>query len=485
MLFGVVVISILLLSRPRATPAGQVQPAPPAVNAAASKNIILLICDGSGYNHVDAASMYQAGSSGGQAYHGFPATYGMSTSSADGHGYDPQQAWDRFHYVISGYTDSAAAATAMSGGVKTHNGAIGLDRNQNPVKHVLELAEEQGKATGVVTTMAVSHATPAGFVAHNLSRYNFDQIAREMILSSAVDVIMGSGHPWFDNDGRPAQTALSYRYVGGQALWDELEEGNAGGDCDGDGLSDPWQLVQTRAGFQALSGGAAPKRVLGIAPAHDTLQQLRTDQRGSYPYGAPSPYKDDAPYFVPRTETVPTLAEMTAAALNVLDDDPDGFLLMVEGGAVDYAAHANESGRMMEEQLDFDRAVGAAIAWVEANGGWSDTLLIVTADHETGYLTGPGSDPGWEPLVSKGAGNLPGMEWHSDSHTNQLVPLYAKGFGTALLDRYADEHDPVRGRYLDNTELAHVMFACLAKHHTLYLPAIERQATGLAAVLDP
>ena len=87
-----------------------------------------------------------------------------------------------------------------------------------------------------------------------------------------------------------------------------------------------------------------------------------------------------------------------------------------------------------------------------------ETLVIVTADHETGYLTGPGSDPGWEPLVNHGAGNPPGMEWHSNVHTNSLVPVYAKGAGAGYLAAYADEQDPVRGAYIDNTEIAHLVF---------------------------
>jgi alkaline phosphatase len=140
---------------------------------------------------------------------------------------------------------------------------------------------------------------------------------------------------------------------------------------------------------------------------------------------------------------------MTKAALNVLDDDPDGLFLMVEGGAVDWAGHTNQSGRVIEEQIDFNNAVEAAVAWVNANSNWGETLLIVTGDHETGYLTGPGSDPTWEPLVNNGASNLPGMEWHSGSHTNQLIPFFAKGSPHRMFKDYAKngdlaDDDPVR-----------------------------------------
>ena len=112
----------------------------------------------------------------------------------------------------------------------------------------------------------------------------------------------------------------------------------------------------------------------------------------------------------------------------------------------------------IEEALDFERAVEAVVDWVKENSNWGETVLIITADHETGYLTGPGSDPTWEPIVNNGAGNLPGMEWHSGDHTNSLVGLSAKGDAARLFNRYEEGDDPVRGRYLDNTNIAHVVF---------------------------
>jgi len=442
-----------------------------------AKNVIILISDGCGYNHVDAATLFQYGETGMQTYEQFPVVYAMSTYSADGQGYDPSQAWGHFDYVKNGWTDSASSATAMSTGVKTHDGAIGVDTDGEPLQHILQKAEGLGKSTGVVTTMAFSHATPAGFVAHNESRFNYAELAQEMVLTSTVDVIMGAGHPWFDNDGNQLSSTISYRYVGGEQLWSQLVAGTAGGDCDGDAVADAWHLIETRAEFQALASGATPKRVIGVAQARDTLQQLRTDGRGRYAYGQPSLYKDDPPYFVQLNEGVPTLAEMTRGALNVLDDDPDGLFLLVEGGAVDYASHPNESGRMIEEQIDFNHAVEAAIDWVEHNSNWTETLLIVTADHETGYLTGPGSDPNWEPLVNNGAGTMPVMEWHSNVHTNSLVPIFVKGQAASFLRSYADDVDPVRGRYIDNTDIAQLLFTYMDWQYKLYLPAILRSHT--------
>jgi len=204
--------------------------------------------------------------------------------------------------------------------------------------------------------------------------------------------------------------------------------------------------------------GQTEKRIIGIPRVAETLQQLR---RGN---------EHAEPFAVPFTNNVPTLEEMTKAAINVLDDDPDGFFLMVEGGAVDWAGHDNLSGRMIEEEIGFNKAVEAAVDWVENNSSWDETLIIVTGDHETGYLTGPGSNPEnqeagisiqeiWRPLINNGAGKQPGMEWHSHSHTNSLIPFYAKGNGSGKFSQKIKGVDPVRGDYIDNTDIGQVLLS--------------------------
>ncbi len=417
-----------------------------------AKNIIVMISDGCGYNQVDAAGMYQYGKTGCQVYEHFPAKYAMSTYSIGS--YDPNLAWKDSNYIKKGATDSAAAATAMSTGVKTYNTAIGVDNDGNPVEHAAEQAEELGKATGVVTSVEFSHATPAGFVAHNVTRHDYEDIAKEMVNDSATDVIMGAGNPWYDNDGRKQDTANTYNYVGGQDTWDALVAGTAGADADGDGIADPWTLIQTKDEFEKLMNGDNPKRVIGVPQVYQTLQQSRSGND-----------KAD-PYVVPMNENVPTLAEMTGGALNVLDNDRDGFFLMVEGGAIDRAGHANQSGRMIEEEISFNKAVEAVVDWVNQNSNWGETLLIVTGDHETGYLTGPGTNPASKDLINNGAGNLPGMRWNSSSHTNSLVPFFAKGDAAGLFKRYADENDPVRGKYIDNTDIAKTIFHIMDSNRT-------------------
>jgi alkaline phosphatase len=316
------------------------------------------------------------------------------------------------------------------------------------VENVLERAEKLGKSTGIVTSVTFCDATPAAFGAHVPSRNAEEEIARLMLMTSAVDVIMGTGHPWYDNAGK-RRAEPNYEYVGGETTWAALSAGTAGADADGDGEPDPWKLIESKADFAALAAGPTPKRVCGVAQSWDTLEAARNLNF------AAAPYADRFP------ANVPTLCEMTEGALNVLDNDPQGFALMVEGGAIDGAAHANVGTRMVEEQMEFNKAVETVIAWVEHHSGWNETLLIVTADHETGYVTGPGSDPRWQPLANNGPGKMAGLEFHSKSHTNSLVPLFAKGAGAEAFADAVIGIDPQRGQYIDNTTVAKVMMGAL------------------------
>ncbi len=419
--------------------------------ASTPKNIVFMISDGCGYNHIEATSIFEHGKAGSQIYEQFPIKYGMSTYPANGSGYNPDSAWSRFDYIRKKVTDSAASGTAMATGEKTYNSFIGVDSTKNKVKNIIERLEESGKATGVITTVSISHATPATFVAHNEYRGNYIEIAREMILESHVEVIMGAGHPFYDEAGQ-LKSDSSFKYVGGKDVWAALLGGVAGNDADGDSIADPWLLIQDRAEFQQLMTGATPKRIIGIPKVAKTLQQERSGDTNA-----------DA-FVVPFIETVPTLEEMTRAALNILDNDPDGFFIMIEGGAIDWASHDNQYGRMIEEEIGFNQAVAAVVKWVEENSSWDETLVIVTADHETGYLTGLNSGTGddgkpiWHPIANRGQGITPGLQWNSDGHTNSLVPFFAKGAGSEVFHEFANETDPVRGKYLDNAELGQALF---------------------------
>ena len=158
---------------------------------------------------------------------------------------------------------------------------------------------------------------------------------------------------------------------------------------------------------------------------------------------------------------------MTMAAINVLDEKPNGFLLTVEGGAIDWAAHKHVLNRTIEEQIDFNLSIEAACEWVEKNSSWDETLIIVTADHETAYLLGPGSNSEdaktisekWKPLKNNGKGKMPGVEWFSGSHTNSLVPFYAKGPGSEKFLKNANVIYPVYGKFIDNADVGKVLLS--------------------------
>jgi alkaline phosphatase len=167
------------------------------------------------------------------------------------------------------------------------------------------------------------------------------------------------------------------------------------------------------------------------------------------------------PGFDPPSAGVPDLAALTRAALNALDDHAGGFFLHVEGGAVDWAMHANQTGRMIEELIDFKAAIRAVVAWTDAADAWDETLLVVTADHDH-MLWGPrANERPFDPLRDRGAGKLPGYRWLSTGHSSALVPVFARGAGVEALTRAADETDPFRGRYLDQTEIHAVLAAVL------------------------
>jgi len=411
---------------------------------AGPKNVIIMIADGGGFNHYKSADYYNCGRSPCQPYERFPVRLAMSTYPYGG-SYDSNLAWASFDYVDKGATDSAAAATAMATGIKTYNAAIGVDVHKKPVLNLVERAEQLGKSTGVVTSVPFSHATPAGFVAHNPKRDDYQGIAKQMINDSPVDVVMGCGNPDYDSSGSSTNSP-DYKYVN-SSDWSALKSGSAGGDADGDGIPDHWKLIQTRTEFQLLASGETHKRVFGVPQVFETLQQGRKGNAYA------------APYIVPFTQTVPALEEMTKAALNVLDDDPNGFFVMIEGGAVDWAAHNNQSGRLIEEMNEFNKSIETVIHWVNTNSDWNDTLVIVIADHETGHLTGSGSGQTWNDIISNGPGKLPAMEWHSKNHTNSLVPFFAKGPGAEKFTETLDGNDPVRGPYIDNTDIANTIFA--------------------------
>ncbi|MCE5268211.1 MAG: alkaline phosphatase, partial [Planctomycetaceae bacterium] len=393
--------------------------------AQAAKNVILMVADGAGENSWLAASMYQ-GRVGKQVYDqaGWTrlscSTYPLNLSHAPTGDlkqdaslvYDWHKAWDAtpknghcsefagYAWLTNTPTDSAAAATALATGQKTFNNAINWSNDGRPMRglSIAEIAKRCGKSAGVITTVPWSDATPAGLGgAHNINRKNHAEIANEMLDAGSLDVIMGGGNPDFDDDGRPLKPGKrrDYQWVGGRDTWNSLKSGKQ-----------PWKLVESKADFAAIAEGPTPSKVLGTAQVGKTFQAKRALGRAilNKVTGRAEPFA------VPLNKNVPSLATLSRAAINCLDDNPKGFYLMIEGGAVDWANHANEPERTIEEQVDFVKAVEAVVAWIQSHGGWNETLLILTADHECGLLWGPNSKSvAFDPIVDRGPGKLPGM----------------------------------------------------------------------------
>ena len=444
----------------------------PLCQAGAPQNVILMIGDGMGLESVWAAGAFQYGPDyykfGGREKLTFEklsgfcwmTTYPLNLSTSPTNEAVPQVSYDptwtrgekpgqldypRFgpELVFNGTakgelgegpgpgspknvaTDSGSAATSMACGIKTYLTAIGIDNFNRPCKNIIEKFQEKGKKTGVVTSVQFSHATPAGFAAHNVSRKNYGAIAEEMIRVVQPEVIMGAGHPAFDEYGSP--TTPVYRYLSGDDFR-FLSQGPAGGG--------PYTLVETREQFLELLKGIPPARVFGL------IQN---------PKGLKPPLADGS-QADPRQ---PTLKEMTQGALAVLSQESKGFFLMVEGGAIDRGHHHNDLNLAIGEMFGFQEAVQAALTWIEnpqnPQGGWDKNLLIVTADHETGYLSRIGN---------KGRGVIPDHVYYSKDHTNRPVGVWYQGAGMEFFQKYLKTvNDFERGeiQLLDNTDLHKVM----------------------------
>jgi alkaline phosphatase len=470
-----------VLSACAAPPNGQVssatkQPSSVSVAPKRAKNIILMVSDGTSPATWDMASYWEYGALGQQPYDQWPVKLGMTTYLAQRPtppstilppqpSYSPASAWDTtpsnkidserrsyfegYHYLKQNATDSAAGATTWAIGVKTYGGAISVDLQGRPLPTITEFAHSIGKVTGVVTTVPFSHATPAVFGSKNILRSNYAQIAAQMINGDMLDIVIGAGHPDFDENGLPR--ASKFQYIG-EPEWTALKAGTA-----------PRRLVQDTADFQAMARGERPAigRFIGLPKAGTTLQFDRTlAVRGA------STTNPSGTNFNPN---LPDLTTLTKAALNELARDPDGFFLMVEGGAVDWAAHANNTGRAIEESIDFTNMVKATQAWLAEKGLDDETLIIIVTDHGNGMPMGPNSDTiPFQPIENRGKGVLPGMRWHHPSHSNENTRLWAIGPGSsALIDRVRliDTQFAVRtghnqdGATIDNTDVFRVMKA--------------------------
>lgn len=490
----------------------------PSVNENASskpKKIILMVSDGIGFNGWLAADYYQ-GLAGKQSYQierpdgTKPLLFGLEhgalnlvddagnvlprkTDLDDVRGviaqpYNPQTRWLAFENAMindfkdSGsyttYTDSAAAGTALLSGRKTSVGRVNTDwTGTEQFTTIAEIAMANKLSAGAVTSVMASHATPAAVISHNVSRNNYADIFNEM-LASDLRVIMGAGHPQFDSSGNAQNDTQDFKYVGGESTFNQMTSSK--------GING-FEYVETIAEFEALaSGKTLPQRVVGIVQSDSTLQASRANLDTA-----------DTPSEMTFNSRTPDLATMSVGALNVLAQDQDGFFVMIEGGAVDWMGHANNMPRFIEEQIDFNKAVDAVIEWVETNSSWDETLLIITSDHECGGIWGEGTWTNSEggavasertddalrnarfnpsedvfndylAVQDKGEGVVPGFQFSSSNHTNDLVPLWAIGKGASEFNQFVRTDVKAaelwgkqygwNGNYVDNTTVFQVMY---------------------------
>ncbi len=470
-----------------------------------AKNVILMIGDGMGFNAHVAGSYYRHGELGRQPVDSFPVRISSTTymQRKKGvpipEGQDGYPAGEFWQTIANGgnslgetrTTDSAAASTAIHSGVKTLGGRIGMngDEEPKPLELISQVAEKTGRKAGTLTTVPVSHATPAGFAAHNVSRSNYADIFTEMYERSPVCVIMGAGQPVAvkkKTDGQQTES-LDYKYVGSQEIWEKILAGRDAGGQDAKGRD-----AKGRDAGNTTSKNTASKFVKifpfpeqlppfdGVIETSRTIEKLFNDK-----------YKiseREAESRKANLDRGPVLSMNALLALNELkkrseSEGGNGFVLMIEGGAIDWANHSRDIERCVWEHTAFMKAVEAVHAWIEENGGWEETLLIVTADHETGTIWGPDTYAdsnkngiydegeqfnGFQPVKNNGQGKFPGVQYGNGNHSNALVPLWAKGAGCGRFmarirgdDPRAAEFWNYSGKYVDNTDIFRVMESVL------------------------
>jgi alkaline phosphatase len=303
-------------------------------------------------------------------------------------------------------TDSAAAGTSYASGVKTYNGAIGVDADGDRVETLVERAEAAGKATGLVTTGEVTDATTAAFGAHVEDRGDQTEIARQFIEETGVDVLLG----------------------GGEDFW--YPAGDEGAFPGGSSRSDEGNLVERaqQEGYEYVTGpeelaAVDGDRLLGLF-ANRTMFEAEPEPAGKY-------------------EPAVSLEQMTRKAIETLSQSRRGFVLVIEEEAIDEMAHANNARLTMDGVLALDKAVAVGKQFAEQN---RDTLVITTADHETGGMAIESLDDPKSPDESgDGTSSEDGpfevadsdyeflVDWTTTGHTNVDVPLTAMGPGAERL----------------------------------------------------
>lgn len=302
-----------------------------ALSQSQVKYVFYFIGDGMGVNQINVTETYQAALKGKIGFEpilmsSFPVVGLVNTYSA-----------------TNGVTDSAAGGTALASGHKTKNGAIGvLEDLETPVSSIAVWAQQAGKAVGIATTVAITHATPASFYGHQPSRQMYYELGQDLC-RSGFDFFAGSDfHKPYTREGEPS-----------------LHE-------------------QARAaGYTILKGGY--KEYLKKGRQADKLILFQSDRQNEK-LGS-----DHLPYALDQERDDLTLEQITRAGINYLmSKQKDGFFFQIEGGMIDYACHRNDIGNAINEVLDMDKAVRVAYEFYQQHP--DETIIVISADHETGGL---------------------------------------------------------------------------------------------------
>lgn len=261
------------------------------------------------------------------------------------------------HSSNSLITDSAAAGTALSTGFKTNNGVIAQDENGRNVKTLIEAAEEKGMATGIITTTRLTHATPATFASHNPSRGNENEIAEDF-LDSDVDFFAGGGLRHFI----PQNYQTNQTDSAGKTIKSKRE--------DDKNLLNEFEKL----GYKVYTGMNGAKTF----KSDDLSKEDKVFAAFTYTH---LPYEIDR---INQKQETPSLAQITKKCIDVLKKDKDGFFMMVEGGRIDHASHANDAAATVHDTLAFDKAIEEAYDFYLDHP--QETLILVVGDHETGGM---------------------------------------------------------------------------------------------------
>jgi alkaline phosphatase len=376
---------------------------------ATARNVIFLHGDGMGPSQRELARLATRGQDGELVMDQLKYAGVVHTDSAD-----PEEA----------VTDSAAGATAYASGVRTYNGAIGVDVDGRPVPTLLERARAAGKSTGLVTTAQVTDASPAAFGAHVPDRAQQSEIARQYLDVSKPDVILGGGEDRWLPPGQPG--AYPDNPPTDPTEQSSSDRGNLierAQQLGYDYVSDRTQLRRSRA-----------RKLLGLFANEEMFEQRPEGQGDIY-------------------DPVVPLDEMTSKALRILSRDRDGFFLMVEEEGIDEFAHRNNAEKTIQTGAALDRAVDVALRFAATHPG---TLIVVAADHATGGLAIENVDDADESGdgVSAEDGPFPiadselqfTVDWSTGAHSGESTPLTANGPGArelARVQKNTEVHDAI------------------------------------------